>query len=57
MHLTNNYDHYAGVLNKYQLVETTSTIVEPDGQTPIKYELVQLTLSELVDLWLPSEQV
>lgn len=39
MHLTNNYDHYAGVLNKYQLVETTSTIVEPDGQTPIKYEL------------------
>ncbi|QUE31651.1 calcium-binding protein [Francisella philomiragia] len=39
MHLTNNYDHYAEVLNKYQLVETTSTIVDGSG-APIKYNLL-----------------
>ncbi|API86698.1 calcium-binding protein [Francisella uliginis] len=39
MHLTNNYDHYAEVLNKYQLVETTSTIVDGSG-APIEYKLL-----------------
>lgn len=37
--LTNNFEHYKNVLNKYQLVETTSTIVDGGG-VPIEYNLL-----------------